>query len=164
MARHRVSDLVEVPEKCPSGHDWTVPRAYTIERDSRWIRFVCTYVVGENPRKRCGSWSRRPVGPKHRGFLADPTNTSAVYETKVKVFRAIFELQEEGLEPMPVSIRGKTGLSPGQVSGVLSKGSQYEFLWRDPERIQLVPRGFSFSYWLTRRGLAFLEWANSQGL
>ena len=164
MAKERVSDQVEVPEKCPSGHDWTVPRAYTSQRTSRWILFTCAYVVGDYPRTTCGSWSRRLVGPKLRGFMSDPTNTSAVYETKVKVFRALLELQGEGLEPIPVSIRGKTDLSSGQVSGVLSKGCKYGFLRRDPDRIQLVPRGFSYRYRLTGRGLAFLDWAASQSL
>ena len=164
MARQRVSDQVEIPEKCVSGHDWTVPRAFTIERTSRWIRFICAYVVGQYPKKTCGAWSRRAVGPRLRGFLANPESTSAMYETKIKVYRALRELQEEGLEPIPLSIRVKTGLSPGQVSGVLSKGCQYGFLKRDHEPIQLVPRGFSYRYSLTLRGLAFLDWADSGGL
>ena len=147
---------LDVNHTCSRGH---VGELYCTWTPPGW-RLRCTKWISETSRsgRPCGWKGFLAIGPKYRGFLARPEESNRTFETKTSVLNAT---QQFG-EATAGQIVEATGLSNGQVRGCLTRCVKYDFAKRSEVRVSLVPQGSGFTFSLTTRGEAFLQWKSNR--
>lgn len=152
------SDEHESPECSTHGSAFSIMTAV----DPMGKSFRCRW-TGEELREgrrvslKCSWRVRLHLGVQERGFLNGKTS-NAIFVSKIKVLRAVQEL--EGVAIISAIVE-KSGLSLGQVQGVLHRSLKYDFVARSEERTALVPQGSAFLWGLSERGEQFLTWSES---
>lgn len=132
---------------CPDhGRTWT-----TASWRGRVWRLKCIY-------PRC-PWALRWGSPEPLGCMADRSRGLPKYATKARVLGC---LAEHGTLTKG-QVQKLTGLTEGQVAGVLTRCLRWGYVRRSPTRIPLIPQGSAFTFELTRRGYDFVAWATENG-